>query len=213
MNTNKEVNALLLAAKRGKDEIINTLVRAGADVNPGTNNAVRLTSLLAAIMFNHHSCVDALLIKAGADVKFSVKQPHRTPINFAVIIVEIAEKANENDMMWHLRLLLRAGVHVNYWQREISVSAVHLSVTSRSRNILLCLFAAGDRVSDTDPNLPDYLTELMSRTDRTLMSRCRDKIHSHLMQLSPVNLFVRVPKFELPILLVDYLLYNVSMCH
>ena len=40
---------------------------------------------------------------------------------------------------------------------------------------------------------------------------CRQFIRKHLLQMSPVNLFVRVPQLGLPTLLQDYLLFNVAL--
>ena len=159
---------------------IDALLAAGADVN-FIDRKANETALTFAIIRNRHACVDAL-IKGGADVNLATSM---TPLKFSVLTC-MNEKANENDMMRHVRSLLRAEVHVNYLQREDSTSGLLLSITvSPSRKILLWLFAAGDRVADIHPLIPHYLKELMNPIERTLKSRCRDKIYSHLMQLSP----------------------------
>ena len=43
------------------------------------------------------------------------------------------------------------------------------------------------------------------------MYLCREAIRKHLLQMSPVNLFVQIPQLGLPTLLQEYLLFNVAL--
>ena len=47
--------------------------------------------------------------------------------------------------------------------------------------------------------------------EMSLMDLSRQCIRKHLLQMSPVNLFVRVPQLGLPTLLQEYLLFNVAL--
>ena len=67
------------------------------------------------------------------------------------------------------------------------------------------LFAAGQKV--TENKLPD---RFFCVTHIFLMSVSK-VIRKHLLEVSQVNLFVRVPKLGLPRVLQEYLLYNVSL--
>ena len=79
------------------------------------------------------------------------------------------------------------------------------------------LFAAGEKpwgFSDEGhffgfPSIADYLEDL--RKKLILKNLCREVIRKQLLQMSPVNLFVRVPQLGLPAALEKYLLHDVSL--
>ena len=54
-------------------------------------------------------------------------------------------------------------------------------------------------------------TELIGLTEHSLKNICREAIRSHLLQMSEVNLFVRVPSLPLPKALQSYLLYDQAL--
>ena len=56
--------------------------------------------------------------------------------------------------------------------------------------------------------LPDFLK--YRSEELNLMIICRELIRKHLLQMSKVNLFYRVPRLGLPDVLLKYLLYNVD---
>ena len=60
---------------------------------------------------------------------------------------------------------------------------------------------------DEIEEVPDYLKppEQMS-----LMNLCRESIRKHLLNISNVNLLVRVPKFGLPAQMVEHMLYGIE---
>ena len=65
----------------------------------------------------------------------------------------------------------------------------------------MLLFAAGETISMIDVVIPDYL-EL--ETENTLMNICRTSVRTHLLVVSRMNMFVRVPRLGLPKLLAVF---------
>ena len=87
----------------------------------------------------------------------------------------------------------------------------------------MLLFAAGETVRKNATHIvskhkygshstevPGFLQELL-KPDLNMMDICRRAIREHLMNLSNVNLFVRIPELGLPAPLISFLLYNVSL--
>ena len=58
--------------------------------------------------------------------------------------------------------------------------------------------------------IPGFLQELL-KPDLNLMKICRRVIREHLMKLSNVNSFVRIPQLGLPAPVQSFLLYHVSL--
>ena len=97
----------------------------------------------------------------------------------------------------------------------------HYSMTSadkaRSRMLGFALFAAGEKpwgFSDEGhffgySDIAEYLEDL--RKKLILKNLCREVIRNHLLQMSAVNLFVRVPKLGLPAAVERYLLHDLSL--
>ena len=76
------------------------------------------------------------------------------------------------------------------------------------------LYDYATRESDMDKKqLKKLVLELLNDDDRSLCFKdiCRRGIREHLLQMSRVNLFVRVPHLGLPPSLAKYLLYDVSL--
>ena len=71
----------------------------------------------------------------------------------------------------------------------------------------MLLYAAGETIDETKVHIPDNLKP----PELNLKHLCRETIRKQLIQLSPVNLFHRVPKLGLPPLLARYVLYSVSL--
>ena len=67
------------------------------------------------------------------------------------------------------------------------------------------MFAAGPMVQEDDFSLFAF------RIQMCLTNLCRESIRKHLLQISNVNLFVRVSELGLPAMLQEYLLYNISL--
>ena len=74
------------------------------------------------------------------------------------------------------------------------------------------LLAAGENTDATSDEVHSALYSLGPREigQLGLKHLCREAIRKHLLQMSNVNLFVRVPLLGLPSLLTEYLLYNVE---
>ena len=59
-------------------------------------------------------------------------------------------------------------------------------------------------------NVADYLPQIQTKLN--LKHLCREAIRKHLLKLDPhTHLFYRVPSLGLPSLLVEYLLYDMSL--
>ena len=213
--------SLKLASKNGYDQCVNLLIKAGADVNNDDND---VTPLMLAAGSDQAACVK-LLMKEGADVNFEGKEGDT--------ILSYALKANSNDCMkmlieagadssghtlickiikenCHLKEkqiknLLYAGACLNTGLQNALITCLQ---QDEDEELALLLFAAGEElVADEIEDVPDVLKppEQMS-----LMHLCRDMIRTHLLEISNVNLLVRVPKLGVPSQLVEYLLYGVE---
>ena len=89
---------------------------------------------------------------------------------------------------------------------------------------MMLLFAAGETVPKNATHvvtedkiggvntveIPGFLQELL-KPELNLMKICRREIREHLMKLSNVNLFVRIPQLGLPDPVQSFLLYHVSL--
>ena len=111
-----------------------------------------------------------------------------------------------------LKLLLRKGAHVNlrhkwsqyrnflenylYWKRPVH------------RFTCMLLFAVGENIGErlSRWHIPDFIKFLQEAESVNLKASCRKAIRKHLLQMSNIYLFVRVPELGLPILLQEYLL-------
>ena len=74
----------------------------------------------------------------------------------------------------------------------------------------MILFAAGETMNPDHAQF--FLPEIRNENFQLCLKHlCREAIRKHLLQMSPVNLFVRAPKLELPTIITDYLLYGVNL--
>ena len=75
--------------------------------------------------------------------------------------------------------------------------------------VIMLMFSAGERLTDSK-----FIAENTDKDENQLNLRalCRNTIREHLLDLDPYeNLFVRVPKLEIPVTLHDYLLYDQTL--
>ena len=191
------------------------LLNAGADVNASDMNDC--TPLITAAYFLSRQCID-LLVKAGADVN-KVEDCGQT----ALMSVGSVTEPTKDDYKCVYRLL-QAGspiIKCRYYARyEMNASEQHITrygINCRDEKTLRALHAAGevvegDYVRTADYNEPvlDYVQELNS-PEGNLKDMSRRAIRKHLLELSPVNLFCKIPQLELPKLMEDYLLYGVTL--
>ena len=185
------VTALMLAAGSSQISYVTQLIKAGADVNfKGIGGD---TALIYALIANSNDCMK-ILIEAGAD-----SSGH-------ALICKVVEE-NWQLKKSHINDLLYAGASVNTGPGNALTTCLKRSDEDQE-NLTQLLFAAGEELkADEIEDLPDYLNppEHMS-----LMHLCKESIRNHLLQISKVNLLIRVPQLALPSQLVEYLLYGVQ---
>ena len=148
------------------------------------------------------------LVRAGADVNAMDKENNTALITVANNLrdTEFASKC--------VKLLLSAGAEVNIMNSRSlnALSECIMSHVGRPLNRKLCmmLFAAGETIVEavdkTQTPVPEFL--LHKDLDLCLNHLCREVIRKHLMQMSQVNLFIRIPQLGLPSLITDFLLYG-----
>ena len=221
-DVNKEddqgTTALMEACIRGRMQTIHTLIEAGASVN-STNN-YSWTPLMITAHRGHAECT-RILIENGADV--NTRRPDgSTAFTSAVISL----KTN------CAKLLLLQGALINTMgdQTKFLKALTGGGSIPVSRRMYRLIRAAGQgvtgmRVRDEESEetveqslkVPDDSGETAPsarRTNRTvsLQSISKEAIRTHLLRLDPNNhLFGRIPKLGLPLSLVKYLLYQVSL--
>ena len=76
----------------------------------------------------------------------------------------------------------------------------------------MLLFAAGERFDDRDQREKINTLFDLEECDLDLKHLCRERLRRHLIDLNPdAHLFNRIPRLDLPPLLNEYLLYDVSL--
>ena len=219
--------SVITVAKEGNDEILHYLIEMGADVN------LRKGEALVWAARHNHQCLRHL-IDAGADV--NSRNGTYSALKWAVVngkemCVELLIEAgvDVNTCKLHytslkiLWKLLRAGIEVNIIGDNEETALRYCIKELREKNAngdelkekIKILHAAGEiliknyRYSCRKPvELPDFLK--YRSEELNLMSICRELIRKHLLQMSKVNLFFRVPRLGLPDVLCQYLLYNMG---
>ena len=153
-------------------------------------------AVMKAIHRRGDKCVEQL-IEAGADVNIKNNNGDMA-ITWAVLRGRIKS----------VKLLIEAGAHVNISCLDDKNQSLPLLNKQKRMNILLLLFSAGQNLSAVPKK---YLEEIFPETELSLKNICRKSIRNHLLQMSNVNLFVRVPRLGLPSILTDYLLYDQTL--
>ena len=198
--------ALLNSIDPGREHFLELLVREGADVNLVGGGGE--TPLIKAARDLNASLVK-LLLEAGADVNM-VNRSKDTALNVSVIYC----RSNERNVTEKVRLLLKAGCHINKKCRYV-VNALYWNIRYGNRQwktLNMLLFAAGENVNHKAirDKLPDYLKE--TENELCLKHLCRGKIRQVLIDKDPhENLFVRIPCLCLPSLVNEYLLYGMNL--
>ena len=204
--------ALLLAAKTGNDNCVALLTNAGAYVN--AQNQYGSTALKVAVSPNNFQYrnsnrgiyykIAKHLIQAGADVNIADNTGF-TALHGVCII--------GRNVLENTELLLAAGADVNiktaggdnvistYCKESYSHRAEKLTV-------LKLLLSAGGNISDVARDIRD---DINLDTGICLMSICKERIRTYLLDIHDSNLFVNVPQLGLPTLMVNFLLDNISL--
>ena len=172
----------MAAARNGHNECEEFLVQSGTQVNDRT--IYGNTALILAARQDRHKCIETL-IKAGADMN------SRNCEGYTALV-----EAAKRDHRKCAAILVFAGADVNMQSRQGITSSRYVQ-SEKTRSLL---FAAGEEES------VKRCTELYS--ELRLSHLCRASIRKHLLQMSNMNLFARVPKLGLPKLLQKYLLFS-----
>ena len=209
-NTIPYINSpLMIAVEKANPKCFKILLEAGADIN--MKNRDLDTALTLAVKKRRFNFVKPLL-EAGADVKYQGWN----------MFWHLAEK----EEMTILKTLLQVGSSVNLSEtviaRSLFSATVAMTIKQDGQNVLtkylakfgktakqevaMLLYAAGEKIRKDQVEVPDYLQQ-----EPSLKHLCREAIREHLLQMSDVNLFVRVPKLGLPKPLQRYVLYHVEL--
>ena len=187
---------LMLAAQKGHDKCVDTLIKAGADVNE--TDAGAFTALVHAANNGNDTCVEQL-IEAGADVNWQDSWSH-TALLYASV--------SHTNCVKHF---LRSNVKINVFDQD-GINALTFSLMlfqkDQIKEVIELLFAAGETIDETKVQVPDYLKP----PEFNLKHVCREAIRKHLMNIDPhQHVFGRIPQLGLPSSVTKYLLYNVSL--
>ena len=214
VNPNKKEYSLIVAVDNGHEEYMKILLQAGADVN--ALNSRNETALLFAAVGNRLDLVKRLF-QAGAEVRIpqraecSVLQiyvfsyfDHGLSNYDRMMLEHIRRKSKVDTEM--VRLLHAAG------ERKEGISQKTINQVKSDHTWTKQYLPPG---GVTHKHKKEYtkLTRLHLSDDRSLCLKhiCRRAIREHLLQMSRVNLFIRIPHLGLPASLARYLLYDVSL--
>ena len=213
MSKNKRLDPLIIKVINDRRfEYLDVLGRAGAGVNTKDSRGEPLVVTMVKDMRYDYL---QFLVRAGADVNAVDKEN-----NTALIAVTKHLKDSEFAMKC-VKLLLRAGAEVNIMDCK-NLNALSVCIVSHvgshvgkpiNRKLCMVLFAAGEKIAETidqtQAPVPKYL--LHNDLKLWLTHLCREVIRTHLLQMSPVNLFIRVSQLGLPSLMTNFLLYGVEL--
>ena len=188
------ITPLMLAIKNNQPKYVELLLEAGAASSDSEKNCLLMWSAS-----NGYDSFMEYQIKSGADVNRPLK--HRIPL---------AEATFENHLSC-VKLLLKAGADVKVqWKYYAKFRKLP------SREMTLLLYAAGilfDVIVSIKPNIPngqEFLEEI--RNDTGLMSLCRETIRKQIVRKTEgLNLFIKVPRLGLPVVLTSYLLFGLTL--
>ena len=222
-------NALYHAAKRGNNRVILLLLSRGADVNAVHPN-MKQYSLIAAVSSGHKECMK-ILFQAGADVN-ALDTNSQSPL----ILASVGNRLDFVKLLFQAGAVVRIPHEAGCSALQIYV-LTHLFpwLPKCDTEMVRFLYAAGEKkegLSQRTINevkshgtwvsryLPgehqmEYiqLARQHLSDDPTLCLKdiCRQTVREHLLQMSQVNLFIRIPHLGLPASLARYLLYDVSL--
>ena len=216
----------VMAAVRGQQcEVIRSLMHAGADVNhravsnkefPGLPYFTGATALTAACTLGFPDCVQ-VLIEEGADV-------NATDDDGIMAAECVVTGGNMTDRRLRcLEVLLGRGAHV----RE-ALNGHFIAAGRVNRRAVMLLLAAGERLNTEEakevgarlppewdeshphPEVPEHF--LYMRTHLNLKHMCREVVRRRMLEVrGDLNLFIQVPRLQLPATITSYLLYDMSL--
>ena len=179
------------------------------------------TALHLASRFGNSNIVK-LLINAGADVNIT-DEDGSTPLINAAVDYDFCKSGEIS-----LEMLLHAGVKINIVDGYGNAVQNHIIYEHRmtghgyqyNERVCTLLLAAGE--TKTKPVLRDFkymdlkhgkavYADFLNKDFKPCLKRqCREAIRRHLLEISDINLFYRVPNLGLPPSLAQYLVFNVS---
>ena len=105
------------------------------------------------------------------------------------------------------KLLLAHGAAVGLYQVPDWVMS-EIKNKKQFKRLMMLLFSSGLDLLGLDK---EYTKEALLMTELSLKNICREAIRNHLLQMSNVNIFIRVPRLPLPKALQSYLLYDQTL--
>ena len=210
--TDKDGNtALIQAAERGHDACITALIKAGASVN--ITNDRGWTALMQAAG-NKRDTSAKLFIESGADPKH-IDKNQLSLLNLVAsnASVDAAYQGVLARTYRCFQLFLRDGSPINTPGFTNALRCYLRFAESRVGQIPMLLVAAGEELAEVLKRdiLADYLSQ-EDQDETSLKHVCRESIRDHLIKTNRNrNLFIAVPKLDIPSSLASYLLYDVSL--
>ena len=125
--------------------------------------------------------------------------------------------AAKSKFVINTRTLLRAGIRinqVNQFRNNALQNYLRMRIIFIRFAMCKLLFVAGETLDVAHLNKPKMKINqnFRERPEVNLKHLCRRAVRKHLLDLNPhIHLFHRVPQLELPFILTDYLLYNLSL--
>ena len=172
-----------LASRCGKSDTVKLLINSGADVNI-TGEYGNTPLINAAVDYDFRTlgeiCLE-MLLHAGAKIN----------------IVDGCGNAVQNHI-FHEHAQTEHGYQYNERTCKLLLAAGETKTCTRS--VLM----------DFKYMKADYSDFLNKDSKPCLKCQCREEIRRHLLEISDVNLFSRVPKLGLPTSLANYLVFDVS---
>ena len=201
------------AVRRESAQSVALLLDAGADVNIRNNDGK--TALYTAVCEGSVKRVE-LLIKEGADVNITDAMGETLLFQWKDMIGR-----RYPTILKCIKIILHEGIKVNVrgsrgmtaltcFVKSLDFSPYKSATqTKHEKEFAMLLFAAGDTLDESKVTyMPEYLKP---SAEVNLMNICRAAIRKHLLQISDINLFPRIPKLGLPSMLCQYLLYDVAL--
>ena len=203
--------ALHNVARLGYSSCIDLFLQAGADVNSLDTNSQSPLMLAAS---NKSLLSVKLLLQAGAEVRLTDKVGCNA---LHCSVIKHVHGATKSKVVTEIVRLLHAAGE----RRKVATSERSLPkplgrpgprrlIGLDRKNLLMSVLSE----PKIDPEqLSGIVRQYLQDDEPTLclMHICRQTIREHLLQMSRVNLFVRVPHLGLPSLLAEFLLYDVSL--
>ena len=200
--------ALMEVAYKGPDDCFMHLLEAGADVNKISRHGT--TALISASRVARHKLIQSLIGK-GADVNIANHDGFTALHELMVNAHKLLDVTT--DLINSIKALLAAGANVN---KVITCGCNATSLYSQQIHhkraidpVIMLMFSAGERLADSE-----FIADNTDKDENQLNLRdlCRNTIREHLLDLDPYeNLFVRVPRLEIPVIPHDYLLHDQTL--